>query len=95
MEEKIIYKGVDCTMNYQLPIIAKYCINEITVEVCHGEIPDVFRQLRFGPITEFELPDTKVTDKEFRCWLDSYRRANLSGINAWFEHMLLEESQCN
>lgn len=49
-------------------------IDGITIELSRGEIPDRFRTSRFGPITEFELPDTKGTDEEFNEFIDSYRR---------------------
>lgn len=77
-------------MNDLLPTIAKCYMNGITLEICQGEIPDIFRRLRFNTITEFELPDTKDTDKEFNDWLNLYR-----GSGGWFERELLRESQCN
>lgn len=79
-----------CEMNNPLPTIVRSHINSITLEICHGEIPDVCRLLRFDPITEPKLPDTKITDEEFQDWLSLYRRANL-----FRGQQLLEESQCN
>lgn len=51
-------------MNSPLPTTVRCCVKGITLEICHGKIPNIFRQLRFDPITKFELPDTKVTDKD-------------------------------
>ncbi len=47
-------------MNDLLPKTLRCRVDEITIEVCHGEIPEIFRQLYYNPITKFELPDTKV-----------------------------------
>lgn len=85
-------------MHDLLPKTLRCRIDGITLEVCHGEIPDIFRQLRYDPVTEFELPDTKVRNidergcfvDEFQEWLTLYRHAN-----PWFELQLLEEAQCN
>lgn len=77
-------------MNSQYPAVIEYYVNGITLEICQGKIPDLFRQAYFGPITKFELPDTKVNNDEFDCWLSLYRNSN-----AWFEQRLLEESKCN
>jgi len=84
-------------MNDLIPRTLRCRVNETTIEVCHGEIPDIFRQSYYDPVTEFELPDAKETgtDEDFRDWLDSYRRANLSGVNAWYEVMLLHKSCCS
>lgn len=60
-------------MNNQIPITLRSRVNGITVEVCHGEIPEIFRQLWFGPIVEPKLPDTKGTDEEFQEFLWRYR----------------------
>jgi hypothetical protein len=60
-------------MNNQLPTIIKCRINNTVVEICHGPIPDICRELWFGQLVEPKLPDRKVTDKEFEKWLDNYR----------------------
>lgn len=70
--------------------LAKCRVNGITLEVCQGEIPDVFRLLRFDPITELELPDTKASDVEFKAWIGLYRHSSIL-----FGQALLGESQCN
>jgi hypothetical protein len=57
--------------------------------VCHNEIPDIFRQLRFDPIIEPELADAEGTDGEFQDFLYLYRHASF-----WFGFHLLEEAQC-
>ncbi len=83
-------------MDDLLPKTLRCSTDGIIIEVCHGEIPEIFRQLRYDPVTEFELPDTKVKniDKqgyfvdEFQEWLSLYRHAD-----KWFEFHLLEESQ--
>ena len=77
-------------MNNLLPTVARYRINEIILEVCHGEIPDVCRPLWFDPITELELPDAKASDEDFENWLALYRHAK-----PWFAGVLLEEAKCN
>lgn len=77
-------------MNNQLPVIVNYRVNGITLEVCHGKIPHIYHILKFGPIVEPELPDTKVTDEEFQDWLFLYRRAGPVA-----ERQLLEEAQCS
>ena len=77
-------------MDNLLPTTLRYRFNGITFEICHGEIPDIFRQLRYDPVTEFELPDPKATDDEFQEWLTLYRHAK-----RFWEFMLFEESQCN
>ncbi len=77
-------------MNDLLPTAARYRINGIALEVCHGEIPDVCRLLWFDKITEFELPDAKVSDEDFENWLALYRHAK-----PWFTGVLLEETKCN
>ena len=77
-------------MNNLIPTTLRFRVNETTVEVCHGDIPDIFGQLQYDPIKELELPDTKVSDEEFQDWLSLYR---CSG--GWFKHRLLKESQCN
>lgn len=64
-------------MNDQLPIIIKCRISHTAVEICHGPIPDICRELWFGPLYEPELPDTKVTDEEFKMWLNNYRTEEL------------------
>lgn len=76
-------------MNQPLSV-AKCRINGITLEVCYGEIPDIFRLLWFVPITEFELPDTKGSDEDFSNWLGLYRHARPLD-----EQSLLEKAQCN
>ena len=76
-------------MNSQLPIVAKCHVNGITLEICQGNIPDIFRQLHFDPITEFELPDDK-SEREFRTWITLYRRAQ-----EWSARNLLSRSLCN
>ena len=85
-----------------LPAVVKYNVDGIAVEVCHGEIPDSFRLQNFGPITELELPDAKVSDEEFNDWLSRYRDAinwydfsSSANPTTVFDHHLLEESQCN
>jgi len=77
-------------MEEPVAIILRTKVSGITLDVCHGEIPDVFRQLWFSEITEPELPDAKVSDNEFNDWLSLYRHSN-----CWFERQLLEESLCN
>lgn len=89
-------------MNNQLPIITRCQINKVIFEVsipaggklihvgCHGKIPDIFRTSRFGELIELELPDAKVTDKEFQNWLTPYRQANPS-----LEKQLLDVAKCN
>ncbi len=77
-------------MNNLSPVVVRSRVNGITLEVCHGEIPDVCRLLRFGPMVEPELPDTKVTDEEFQDWIFRYRRAGLI-----MEQQVLEEAQCS
>ena len=67
----------------RFPTIMEYNNNGITIEVCHGEIPDIFRQhgfsvsphlrITFGSIKEFELPDKEGTDGEFQEWLIGYK----------------------
>lgn len=84
----------------RFPTIMECHNNGITIEVCHGEIPDILRQYGFsysphlritwGHVREFELPDTKVSDEEFREWLELYRHAA-----PWLEYPLLEDAQCN
>jgi hypothetical protein len=77
-------------MNHLLPTTIRYRVNGITREVCQGEIPDIFRQLQFDPVTELELPDTKATDDEFTAWLSIYRHSS-----PFMMHILLEEAQCD
>ncbi len=72
-------------MDSQIPITLRSRVNGITVEVCHGKIPEIFQQLRFDPITEPELPDTKGTDEEFQRFLHHYRDAY-----QWLNDYLLE-----
>ncbi len=76
-------------MNNQFPTITK-CINMdgMKIEVCHGEIPDVCRLLRFGPVTEFELPDAKATDEEFQDWLLLYRKDAMEITLEWCKEFL-------
>lgn len=62
-----------------------FAADNLTVEICHGNIPDIFRQLRSGPLKEFELPDTKVPERKFHRWLDLYRHASPD-----FEQQLLD-----
>lgn len=62
-------------MDDLLPKTLRCRINGITLEVCHGEIPQIFQQLWFDPITEFELPKSRAPDKEFIAWLEIYRHA--------------------
>ena len=76
-------------MNSQLPRTVRCNIDRITVEICHGEIPDVCRLLNFDPITEFELPDAKATDKEFTGWLSLY-----SHETYFREESLMKETLC-
>ena len=76
-------------MNDLLPTVVRCRINDITVEVCHDEIPDIRRLLRFDPVTEFELPDAKASDEQFQDWLDLYRHSS-----KWFGMHLLEEAKC-
>lgn len=72
--------------------VCAFKMEKLTVEIFLGGIPDIFRKLHFGPVTEFELPDAKVSDEEFQEWLSLYRT---SWSNGWFEKELLEEAQCN
>lgn len=71
-------------------IKCNFVANNLTVEICHGDIPDIFRQLWFGPLKEFKLPDTKVTEQTFQRWLDLYRHASPD-----FEQQLLDVAKCN
>lgn len=65
-------------------------VGGVTCEECHGRIPDKYLTDNFGPTTDLELPDAKVTDEEFHGWLSFYRNTTpLSVIN------LLEGSRCN
>ncbi len=60
----------------QMPIVIRFWGNRmgaIPVDVCHGAIPDIFRTSMFGPTSEFELPDAKESDEQFKHWLDIYR----------------------
>ncbi len=85
-------------MNNLLPVILRSNINGTTIEVCHGEIPDIFRWLYFDPITEPELPDTKGTDEEFQEFLHHYRNAYQwynPQWDKWASNYLLEKSKCN
>lgn len=77
-------------MNDQLDIVTQHLEKGVILETCCGKMPDKFRQLHFGPIAEFEVPDIKVTDSEFQEWLIFYRRATL-----WVEPQLLEMAKCN
>lgn len=70
-----------------MPTVVKCRSNDFILEVCHGEIPDICRLLWFGPITKFELPDTKVSYKEFNDWLKLYRRCYTQAAR-----LLLEEA---
>lgn len=66
-------------------------INGITIEVCHGEIPDEFRQLKFGTLKELELPDRKVTDEQFDIWwIDAFREAGPK-----MSKYLLDNARCS
>lgn len=77
-------------MNNQPPIVIRCLIGGIILDVCHGEIPDIFCTSKFGELIELELPDAKGTNKEFQNWLISYRQANPS-----FEKQLLKVAKCN
>ncbi len=72
-------------MTSEIPIITRCRIDDVLIDVCHGNIPDIFRKLWFDPLKEFELPDTKVTEKKFQRWLDLYRHASPD-----FEQQLLD-----
>jgi hypothetical protein len=73
-----------------MPTIAKCRVGDIKLEICHGEIPDMFRSFWFGPITEFELPDPQGTDYNFDHWLSMYRKARPNSAR-----ILLEWIKCN
>jgi hypothetical protein len=60
------------------------------IEVCVGEIPDVFRVLWFDPITELEVPDVKGSYIGFELWLNRYRDSNHR-----LGQMLLDITTCN
>jgi hypothetical protein len=76
-------------MMNDLPTIAKCNINGFIIEVCSGNIPDIFRLLRFGPLVEPELPDTKeVNQGGFLEWMDHYRHAH-----PFSEYLLLEDAR--
>lgn len=63
---------------YKKPIVIRFWgqnIDSIPIDVCHGEIPDIFRTSMFGPTTELELPDAKGSDKDFQHLLLIYRIA--------------------
>lgn len=77
-------------MKEQIPLVVRCNTNGVTLEICHGDIPDFWRLLTFNPITEFELPDTIASDKDFSDWLGLYRRSNDG-----YTQLLLEESLCN
>ena len=77
-------------MNNVMPKIVRCRSNDFTLEICHGEIPDVCRLLWFEPVTEFELPDTKESDVAFHTWMCRYRDAS-----EWLSDHLLRTSQCN
>ena len=62
-----------------LPTVMRCKINGIIIEECHGPIPDVYRSLWFGPLTEFELPSHQESDTNFNKWLNLYRTADLIG----------------
>ena len=76
--------------NDLLPTTLRCHVNVITIEVCHGEIPEIFIALRFDQISELELPDAKGTDGEFEEWLSIYRHASPMA-----QRRLLEETKCN
>lgn len=76
-------------MNQPL-VVARCRIKGITLEVCHGDIPDVFRLLWFGQTTELKLPDTKTKDDDFNNWLKLYRNSKHSETQS-----LLDISQCS
>ena len=79
-------------MNNPLHTVTQHIENGIILEVCYGKIPEIFRQLHFGPITEFELPDTKATNSEFQDWLIFYSKAKES---LWVEQRLMEMAKCS
>lgn len=67
-------------MRTQMPIVIRFWANQtraIPIDVCHGEIPDIFRTSMFEPTSEFELPDAKELDEQwdtgFERWLTVYR----------------------
>lgn len=72
------------------PIVLKINLSGIEVEVCHGSIPNTFRESFFNPITEFELPDAKRSDEEFEDWIEFYSISD----DGW-AHIMLEASICN
>ena len=72
------------------PTIVKYRLGDIKLEVCHGEIPDIFRRFWFSPVPDFELPDTKGTDYNFEHWLSMYRKARPNSAR-----ILLGWTKCN
>ena len=77
-------------MKDQLPTVVRCRVNEITLEICHGEIDDIFRKLWFGPIVHPELPDVKATDEEFENWRNRYALSS-----DFMADVLLEEAQCD
>lgn len=72
------------------PIVLKVNLCGVDVEICHGEIPDIFRQVHFDQISDFELPDEKRSDDEFYDWIELYSIST----DIWGQKML-EASQCN
>jgi hypothetical protein len=85
-------------MNNQIPRVVRFKNNGITVEICHGEIPDVFRELWFSPVIEMELPDAKVSyeegsDEDFQGWLRYYR--SIHELNLYHTRRALEISKCS
>ena len=60
----------------ETPNVIRIQSKNLTLEVCHGPIPDVCRLLRFDGLKEPELPDTKGNDEEFEGWIGAYREAD-------------------
>lgn len=61
-----------------MPTIIRFLSKQmgcIPIDICHGEIPDIFRTSMFGPTSELELPDAKGPEDEFRHFLNVYRIA--------------------
>jgi hypothetical protein len=72
------------------PIVIRTNICGINIEVCHGIIPDIFREQLFEPVTDFELPDAKKSDEEFYDWIELYSIST----DIWGQ-IMLEASKCN
>jgi len=80
MSEEIIKRG------FFMPTICKLKIDNTNIEVCHGLIPEHFRTDNFGPITDFELPESSGRDDLFNVWIKEYRQSKTTRTNKhWLE----------